>query len=98
VVTDKKSALHWQRRETILQRLLLAALVLGAASSAFSQAPNPTTTSASTTIANLRFLVGGSIFAVGVGAGIAALANAASEAEIGEIEQDAAVAVLDPAA
>lgn len=54
MVTDKKSALHWQRRETILQRLLLAALVLGAASSAFSQAPNPSTTSASTTIANLR--------------------------------------------
>src|SRR5712671_268464 len=55
VVTDKKSALHWQRRETILQRLLLAAgILLGAASFAFSQAPNLSTTSASTTIANLR--------------------------------------------
>ena len=49
-MTDKKSALHWQRRETILQRLLLAAgLLLGTASVAFSQAPN-----LSTTIANLR--------------------------------------------
>jgi len=55
VVTDKKSALHWQRRETILQGLLLAAgLLLGTASVAFSQAPNLSTTSASTTIANLR--------------------------------------------
>jgi hypothetical protein len=55
VVTDKKSALHWQRRETILQRLLLAAgILLGTASFAFSQAPNLSTTSASTTIANLR--------------------------------------------
>ena len=54
-MTDKKSALHWQRRETILQRLLLAAgILLGAASFAFSQAPNLSTTSASTTIANLR--------------------------------------------
>ena len=54
-MTDKKSALHWQRRETILQRLLLAAgLLLGTASVAFSQAPNLSTTSASTTIANLR--------------------------------------------
>src|SRR6266403_2833476 len=55
VATDKKSALHWQRRETILQRLLLAAgLLPGTASVAFSQAPNFSTTSASTTIANLR--------------------------------------------
>src|SRR5712671_4947503 len=55
VVTDKKSALHWQRRETILQRLLLAtALLLGTASGAFSQAPDLSTTNASTTIANLR--------------------------------------------
>ena len=59
-MTDKKSALHWQRRETILQRLLLAAgILLGTASFAFSQAPNlsttsASTTSASTTIANLR--------------------------------------------
>jgi len=55
VVTDKKSALHWQRRETILQGLLLAAgLLLGTASVAFSQAANLSSTSASTTIANLR--------------------------------------------
>ena len=54
-MTDKKSALHWQRRETILQRLLLAAgILLGTASVAFSQAPNLSTTRASTTIANLR--------------------------------------------
>jgi hypothetical protein len=54
-VTDKKSALHWQRRETILQGLLLAAgLLLGTASVAFSQAANLSSTSASTTIANLR--------------------------------------------
>ena len=49
-MTDKKSALHWQRRETILQGLLLAAgLLLGTASVAFAQAPN-----LSVTIANLR--------------------------------------------
>jgi hypothetical protein len=54
VVTDKKSALHWQRRKTILQRLLLAAGLLGTGSVVFSQAPNLSTTRASTTIANLR--------------------------------------------